>query len=64
MANNKIKVFKVAEITKRPPVRLIRGTLRQVENLLLSETDIAPATAEEAHGLRDVVIEDATTEPS
>ena len=39
--------------------RLIRGTLKDVESLLRQEVDITPCTAEQAHELHDVEIEEA-----
>lgn len=44
--------------------RLIKGTLREVESKLRGEVEIRVATAEDAHGLQDVEIEDATGEPT
>jgi hypothetical protein len=44
--------------------RLIRGTLREVESKLRGEWEVRRATAEEAHSLRDVEIEDASGEPT
>ena len=44
--------------------RLIRGTLREVESKLRGEWEIRRATAEEAHALHNVDIEDATGEPT
>ena len=43
--------------------RLIRGTLREVEAKLRQEVSIEPCTAEQAHQMADVEIEDATGEP-
>ena len=39
--------------------RLIRGTLREVEALLRQEVDITPCSAERAHELHDITIEEA-----
>ncbi len=39
--------------------RLIRGTLREVEAKLREEVSIEPCTAEQAHGLNNVEIEQA-----
>ena len=39
--------------------RLIRGTLREVEAKLREEVSIEPCTAEQAHQLAEVEIEDA-----
>ena len=44
--------------------RLIKGTLREVESKLRGEWDVRKATAEEAHALKDVTIEDCANEPS
>jgi len=43
--------------------RLINGNLKQVESLLRGEWEIRVATAEEAHSMADVEIEDATVQP-
>ncbi len=61
MGKGKVQVFFVA--VKDQGDRLIRGTLRDVESKLRGETDIHPATAEEAHKMHAVEIEDATGEP-
>ena len=42
-----------------PPSRLIRGTLREVEAKLRQEVSIEPCTAEQAHQMADVEIEEA-----
>ena len=60
MARNKVQVFKVE---REEDTRLIKGTLRQVEGKLLGEHEITVASAEDAHALKDVEIEDATGEP-
>ena len=39
--------------------RLIRGTLKEVEEKLRQEVEIRPATADEAHAMSDVEIEEA-----
>ena len=39
--------------------RLIRGTLREVEAKLRQEVSIEPCTAEQAHALAEVEIEEA-----
>ena len=39
--------------------RLIRGTLKEVEAKLRQEVSIEPATAEQAHQMSDVEIEEA-----
>ena len=43
--------------------RLINGNLKQVESLLRGEWEIRIATAEEAHSMADVEIENATGQP-
>ena len=40
------------------PGRLIRGTLREVEAKLRQEVSIEPCTAEQAHTMSDVEIEE------
>lgn len=42
-----------------PPSRLIRGTLKDVEAKLRAEVSIEPCTAEQAHEMPDVEIEEA-----
>ena len=42
--------------------RLIRGTLREVEAKLRQEVSIEPCTAEQAHQMADVEIEEAHAE--
>jgi hypothetical protein len=44
--------------TVHPLDRLIRGTLREVEAKLRQEVTIEPCTAEQAHAMSDVEIED------
>lgn len=39
--------------------RLVRGTLREVEAKLRAEVTIEPCTAEQAHTMADVQIEEA-----
>ena len=41
------------------PERLIRGTLKEVEAKLRQEVSIEPCTAEQAHAMSDVEIEEA-----
>ena len=43
--------------------RLLKGTLREVESKLRGEWEIRKATAEEAHALADVRIENCDGEP-
>lgn len=40
--------------------RLIRGTLREVEQKLRAEVSIEPCSAEQAHNMPDVEIEEAS----
>jgi len=58
MGKGKIQVWHV-ERREDSVKRLIRGTLKDVEALLRQEVDITPCTAEQAHTLHDVEIEDA-----
>ena len=53
----------VPQDTAPKATRLIRGTLREVESKLRGEWEVRRATAEEAHGLRDVDIESCEDEP-
>ena len=59
----KVHVFLVQgtqeEEADRPARRLIRGTLREVEAKLRQEVSIEPCTAEQAHQMADVEIEQA-----
>ena len=56
----KVKVYLVHATTGDSlNKRLIRGTLREVEQKLRSEVSIEPCTAEDAHKLGDVEIEEA-----
>ena len=60
MGKGKIQVWHVkSQTSAAPAVRLIRGTLKDVESLLRQEVDITPCTAEQAHELHDVEIEEA-----
>lgn len=69
--SNKVQVYLVeptvaagVRMAKSPDAtRLIRGTLREVESKLRGEVEIRVATAEEAHKMADVEIEDATGAP-
>ena len=54
----------VPQDTAPKATRLIRGTLREVESKLRGEWEVRRATAEEAHALADVEIEDASGEPT
>ena len=60
MGKGKVKVFivKPLAIAGAKP-RLIRGTLREVEQKLRGEISIEPCTAEDAHSMADVEIEEA-----
>lgn len=60
MAANKVKVWKVED---GEYTRLMKGTLRQVSNKLLSEYTVEPCSAEDAHLHSAVKIEDVTSEP-
>lgn len=57
----KTHVFLVQRIGDESAVwkRLIRGTLREVEAKLRGEVSIEPCTAEQAHTMADVEIEEA-----
>ena len=55
-----VKVFKVDD---GEYVRLMKGTLRQVNNKLLSEITVEPCSAEDAHRYHATKIEDVTGEP-
>ena len=57
MGKGKIQVWIVKPT--EGATRLIRGTLKDVESLLRQEVDITPCTAEQAHELHDVEIEEA-----
>lgn len=46
---------------KRKP-RLLKGTRKAVEDLLIAEYSIEPCSVEDAHQLADVVIEEAAQE--
>jgi len=43
--------------------RLLKGSLRQVENRILSEHTVAEASPEDAHALAGTRIEDVSEEP-
>lgn len=56
----KVKVYIVKpQVGQEAATRLIRGTLKDVEQKLRSEVSIEPCTAEQAHELADVEIESA-----
>ena len=59
----KVKVYIVQPAEKTglgdSRIRLIRGTLKEVEAKLRQEVSIEPCSAEEAHKLADVEIEEA-----
>ena len=56
----KVKVFLVhSQSNTDAPNRLIRGTLKEVEQKLRGEVSIEPCSAEQAHQMRDVQIEEA-----
>ena len=63
MGKGKIRTYIVVPSDPILSKRLISGTLRQVESKLRGEYDVRPATAEEAHGMADVEIEDCDGEP-
>ena len=56
MARNKVQVWLVKSGSVS---RLIRGTLKDVERKLREEVSIEPCSAEAAHAMGDVEIEDA-----
>ena len=58
MGKGKTHVFLVNLEKYSSGKRLIRGTLREVEAKLRQEVSIEPCTAEQAHQLADVEIED------
>ena len=60
MASNKEQVFKVE---RGEETRLMKGTLRQVNNALLAEYAVEPCSAEDAHRHSALKIEDVTSEP-
>ena len=64
MGRGKVQVWIVqrqdgTSISDSIPIRLIRGTLKDVEQLLRSEVSIEPCSAEQAHQMADVEIEEA-----
>ncbi len=67
MGKGKVQVFLVTptstEHVDERPQRLIRGTASDVRAKLRSEISVEPCTAEQAHALKGVEIEDATQEP-
>ena len=58
MAKGKVQVWIVKP--QEGATRLIHGTLREVEQLLRAEVSIEPCSAEQAHKLSDVEIEEAS----
>ena len=64
MGSKKVHVFLVKPIVPagdpQPASRLIRGNLAEVEAKLRAEVSIEPCTAEQAHTMSDVEIEDAS----
>lgn len=61
MGSKKVHVFIVKPTDDRTfATRLIRGALKDVEAKLRSEVSIEPCTAEEAHAMPDVEIEEAS----
>lgn len=68
MGSKKVHVFIVtylplqAPAVSHPSKRLIRGALKEVEAKLRSEVSIEPCTAEIAHQMSDVQIEDCEGE--
>ncbi len=50
--------------TSSRTTRLLKGTLREVESKLRGEWEIRKATAEEAHALADVEIEQCDGQPA
>lgn len=64
MGSKKVQTYIVVPSDTGPRTsRLIKGALKGVESRLRSEWDVRVATAEEAHSMADVEIEDATGEP-
>ena len=62
MGSRKVHVFLVQPTDPTNglvPNRLIRGTLKDVEAKLRAEVTIEPCTAEQAHTMADVEIEEA-----
>ena len=59
MGRGKVQVWIVQEHAMPQKKRLIRGTLKDVEQLLRSEVSIEPCSAEQAHQMADVEIEEA-----
>ena len=62
MGKGKTHVFLVKVLTgngNTETSRLIRGTLREVEDKLRQEVHIEPCSADQAHALHDVQIEEA-----
>ena len=62
--SNKTHVYIVVPAdTGAKTTRLIRGTMREIESKLRGEVEIRVASAEEAHEMSDIEIEDAAGEP-
>ena len=59
MAAQKVKVYKVWRKVSPGAFRLIEGTLREVEGLLVSEHSISVATVQDARSVPTVPIEKA-----
>ena len=60
MGKGKVFTFiTIPQDTAPKATRLIRGTLREVEAKLRQEVSIEPCTAEQAHTMSDVEIEEA-----
>ena len=68
--NGKVGIYIVERVStpvnpatdnRRKP-RLIKGTRKSVEDLLIAEYSIEPCSVEDAHQLADVVIEEAAQE--
>lgn len=64
MGSKKVHVFLVqaadSSLNEDAPKRLIRGTLKDAEAKLRAEVSIEPCTAEQAHAMSDVEIEEAS----
>ena len=60
MGSKKVHVFLVKPHEgSEGPTRLIRGALKDVESKLRAEVSIEPCSAEQAHAMADVEIEEA-----
>lgn len=60
MSRNKTQIYMVDDGEYK---RLMKGTLRQVQNKLLSEIDVEPCSVEDARTYAHLAIEDVTGEP-